>query len=61
MEWMQLAPKALWNLVKSELKSYWDWDLTTDSIDATVEKYQVQKVSILRSFCQRAGIQVSVI
>lgn len=58
MEWMQLAPKALWNLVKSELKSYWDWDLTTDSIDATVEKYQVQKVSILRSFCQRAGIQI---
>jgi len=58
MEWMQLTPKALWNLVKAELKSYWDWELGTDSIDATVEKYQVQKVSLLRAFCQRAGIQI---
>lgn len=58
MEWMQLTPKALWNLIKAEMKSYWDWDLTTDSIDTTVEKYQVQKVSMLRAFCQRAGIQI---
>lgn len=37
-EWMLMTPKTFWSMLKAELKAYWDWDLTTDSVDATVEK-----------------------
>ncbi|RZF45304.1 hypothetical protein LSTR_LSTR011120 [Laodelphax striatellus] len=48
-EWMNLTPKSLFSQLKSELKAYYDWDLTTDSIDATVEMYSLQKISLLRN------------
>lgn len=53
-----MTPKALWSALKCELKSYWDWDLEADGIDAAVEKYMFQRVSVLRAFCQRTGVQV---
>ncbi len=59
-EWTHLTPKTLWSLLKAELKAYWDWELETDGIDTTVEKYQIHKVTVLRAFCQRTGIQVGV-
>jgi len=45
-------------MLKTELSSYWDWELAADGVDAAVEKYMGQKVSLLRAFCQRTGIQV---
>ncbi|XP_039292453.1 clustered mitochondria protein homolog isoform X2 [Nilaparvata lugens] len=57
-EWMSLTPKSLFSQLKSELKAYYDWDLTTDSIDATVEMYSLQKISLLRSFCMKTGVQI---
>ena len=30
----------------------------SDSIDTACEKYKFQKISLLRSFCQRVGIQI---
>jgi hypothetical protein len=30
----------------------------SDSIDSAVEKYGIQKVSLLRSFCQCVGVQI---
>merc|ERR1719495_2279892 len=33
VEWASLTPKALWAQVKNECKSYYDWDLSMDSID----------------------------
>lgn len=58
-DWVHMTPKSLWSLLKAELSSYWDWDLTADGIDAAIEKYMGQKVSLLRAFCQRTGIQVT--
>ena len=53
-----MTPKSLWSMLKTELSSYWDWELAVDGVDAAVEKYMGQKVSLLRAFCQRTGIQV---
>ena len=30
----------------------------SDSIDTACDKYKFQKISLLRSFCQRVGIQI---
>ena len=30
----------------------------SDSIDAAIEKYGLQRVSLLRAFCQKVGIQI---
>ena len=57
-EWASLTPKSLWNQIKNELSSYYDWKLPTDSIDSTVEKYNIQKISLLRSFCLSCGVQI---
>ena len=57
-EWIHLTPKTLWTQLKLELLNYWDFDLTVDGVDAAIEKYMGQKVSLLRAFCQRTGIQV---
>ena len=46
-------------MLKAELSSYWDWELAADGVDAAVDKYMGQKVSLLRAFCQRTGIQVT--
>lgn len=57
-EWIHLTPKTLWTQLKLELLNYWDFDLTVDGVDAAIEKYMGQKVSLLRAFCQRTGIQL---
>ncbi|KAB7494599.1 Clustered mitochondria-like protein [Armadillidium nasatum] len=57
-DWQSLSPKSLWSQIKSNVKSYFDWNMKTDSIDVTTEKYGLQKVSLLRSFCLKCGLQV---
>lgn len=57
-DWTNLTPKSLWGDLESELKSYYDWDLKVDGVDVAVEMYKVQKVSLLRSFCLKTGIQI---
>lgn len=57
-EWANLTPKSLWSQLRSELKSYYDWDLSVDSIDSCLETYNLQKISLLRSFCIKTGVQI---
>ncbi|KAF2351823.1 Clustered mitochondria protein [Trinorchestia longiramus] len=57
-EWSSLTPRSLWQQIKQECKAYFGFELTTDSIDACVEKYGLQKISLLRSVCLRCGIQL---
>lgn len=57
-EWAILTPRSLWNQLKQELKSYYDWDLNVDNIDSCIELYNLQKISLLRSFCVKSGIQI---
>lgn len=57
-EWANLTSKSLWSQIKSELKSYFDYDLLSHDIESTIEMYALQKVSLLRSFCLKTGLQV---
>ncbi|KAF6204441.1 hypothetical protein GE061_002782 [Apolygus lucorum] len=57
-EWANLTPKSLWSQLKSELKAYYDWELKADNVDAAMEMYCLQKISLLRSFCLKTGIQI---
>lgn len=57
-EWANLTPKSLWSQLKQELKSYFDYELSTNDIDATTETYCLQKISLLRGFCLKTSIQI---
>lgn len=58
LEWAQLTQKSLWQQIRRELKVYWDWDLACDNLDAVVETYKLQKISLLRAFCVKVGLQI---
>ncbi|CAH2096174.1 unnamed protein product [Euphydryas editha] len=57
-DWQNLTPKALFAQIKQELKAYWGYELTADSMDAVIEKHSLQKISLLRSFALKVGLQV---
>ncbi|XP_054268542.1 clustered mitochondria protein homolog isoform X2 [Macrosteles quadrilineatus] len=57
-EWANLTPKSLFQQIRGELKAYYDWDLPTDTMDTTLEHFSLQKISLLRSFCLKTGIQI---
>ncbi|XP_058837912.1 clustered mitochondria protein homolog [Topomyia yanbarensis] len=61
-DWQQLTPKSLWTQIQQELKSYWDYDLlpvnSHDSSDPIVAHYRLQKISLLRAFCLKTGVQI---
>lgn len=57
-DWTQLTSRLLWQQIRKEAKSYWDFDLEGDSIDQIVQKYSLQRTSILRAFCLKVGIQI---
>ncbi|XP_060521182.1 clustered mitochondria protein homolog [Cylas formicarius] len=57
-EWANLTPKLLWAQLKSELKAYYDYDLSTVDIESTIDHYSLQKVSLLRGFCLKTGVQI---
>merc|ERR1712142_726870 len=58
VERANLTPKSLWAQIKAEAKSYFDWNLTADGIDAFVEMINLNKITLLRSFCQKTGVQI---
>lgn len=61
-EWQLLTPKSLWSQIEKELKSYWDYELLPagahDSADPVVSHYRLQKISLLRAFCLKTGVQI---
>ncbi|XP_034943486.1 clustered mitochondria protein homolog [Chelonus insularis] len=59
VEWASLTPKSLWQQIKADLKSYYDWETPTpESLDATIDHFNLQKISLLRGFCIKTGIQI---
>ena len=58
VEWANLTPKTLWQQIKTEAKSYFDWNLGVDNIDSFVEMTKLTKLNLMRSFCQKTGVQV---
>lgn len=59
VEWASLTPKTLWGQIKADLKAYYDWETpASESLDSTIEHYHLQKISLLRGFCIKTGIQI---
>lgn len=57
-EWATLSPRALWQQIRQELRAYYDYELQADGVETAVEQYGLQKVSLLRSFCVKTGLQI---
>ncbi|CAB3380510.1 Hypothetical predicted protein [Cloeon dipterum] len=58
LEWTTMTPRSVWNQLKTEMKQYYDWDMPCDSVEQAVERFSLQKISLLRSFCMKTGIQI---
>ncbi|CAK1580275.1 unnamed protein product [Parnassius mnemosyne] len=57
-DWHHLTPKALFTQIKHELKSYWGYELNAENMDVVIEKHGLQKISLLRSFALKVGLQI---
>ncbi|XP_045465212.1 clustered mitochondria protein homolog [Harmonia axyridis] len=57
-EWANFTSKSLWNQIKQEVKSYYDFDLACSDIESALEQYSLQKISLLRGFCIKTGLQI---
>uniref|UniRef100_A0AAG5DLN9 Clustered mitochondria protein homolog n=1 Tax=Anopheles atroparvus TaxID=41427 RepID=A0AAG5DLN9_ANOAO len=70
-EWQTLTSKVLWGQIRQELKSYWGFELTVpatdgkaatapviDSIEPLIGAFKLQKISVLRAFCLKVGVQI---
>ncbi|XP_072164554.1 clustered mitochondria protein homolog [Diadema setosum] len=56
--WTSLTPSDLWSNIKAESKEYFHYKLKCDSIDSALERYDLQKMTLLREFCSKIGIQL---
>ncbi|KAL7737908.1 hypothetical protein ACLKA6_006281 [Drosophila palustris] len=57
-DWTLMTPRSLWQQIRKEAKTYWNWDLDCDSIETAASKYGLLRISLLRAFCLKVGIQV---
>ncbi|XP_052075610.1 clustered mitochondria protein homolog [Mytilus californianus] len=57
-EWVNDTPKTVWKKVADEVQDYFQYTLDCDSIDSALERYNLQRVSLLRQFCLKVGIQI---
>nr|XP_006816525.1 PREDICTED: LOW QUALITY PROTEIN: clustered mitochondria protein homolog [Saccoglossus kowalevskii] len=58
MAWTTLTPAEMWTNIKAEAKEYYMYEMQCESVDAVVEKYHIQKISLLREICLKVGIQI---
>ncbi|KAG8455747.1 hypothetical protein GDO86_001803 [Hymenochirus boettgeri] len=56
--WTSMTPSDLWKQINEKAKDSFDFTLLCDSVDQLVEKFKLQKVSLLREFCTKCGIQI---
>uniref|UniRef100_A0A8C5LQ89 Clustered mitochondria protein homolog n=1 Tax=Leptobrachium leishanense TaxID=445787 RepID=A0A8C5LQ89_9ANUR len=56
--WTTMTPVDLWKQIVQKTKEGFDFALPCESVDQLVEKYNLQKVSLLREFCLKMGIQI---
>ncbi|CAH2295223.1 clustered mitochondria homolog [Pelobates cultripes] len=56
--WTTMTPADLWKQIVQKTKESFDFTLPCDSVDQLVENFHLQKVSLLREFCVKTGIQI---
>lgn len=58
LDWTTITPKTLFDLLKKECESYFDFKLEGDCLDVCFSRYDVARMALLRSFASRTGIQL---
>ncbi|MEE6504545.1 hypothetical protein FKM82_005231 [Ascaphus truei] len=56
--WASMTPADLWKHIHQTARDSFDFTLPCDSMEQLIEKFNLQKVSLLREFCMTTGIQV---
>ncbi|XP_023132674.1 clustered mitochondria protein homolog isoform X2 [Amphiprion ocellaris] len=56
--WASLTPSELWKNIASEAQSYYHFTVQCESVDQVVEKYGLQKITLLREISIKTGIQI---
>uniref|UniRef100_A0A1A8CJC1 Clustered mitochondria protein homolog n=1 Tax=Nothobranchius kadleci TaxID=1051664 RepID=A0A1A8CJC1_NOTKA len=56
--WASLTPSELWKNIASEAQSYYHFTLQCENVDQVVEKYGLQKTTLLREISIKTGIQI---
>ncbi|XP_065137141.1 clustered mitochondria protein homolog isoform X2 [Paramisgurnus dabryanus] len=56
--WASLTPSELWKNIASEAQSYYQFGLQCESVDQAVEKYGLQKITLMREISIKTGIQI---
>uniref|UniRef100_A0A674NGJ5 Clustered mitochondria protein homolog n=1 Tax=Takifugu rubripes TaxID=31033 RepID=A0A674NGJ5_TAKRU len=56
--WASLTPNELWKNIASEAQSYYHFTIQCESVDQVVEKYGLQKITLLREISVKTGIQI---
>ncbi|XP_019741401.1 clustered mitochondria protein homolog isoform X1 [Hippocampus comes] len=56
--WASLTPSELWKNIASEARSYYHFIIQCENVDQVVEKYGVQKITLLREISVKTGIQI---
>ncbi|GAB1604633.1 clustered mitochondria protein homolog [Argonauta hians] len=57
-EWLHENPRSLWKRIVNDVHDYYHFTLESDSVDSLIEKYGIQKISLLRAICRKCGIQI---
>ncbi|XP_047247656.1 clustered mitochondria protein homolog isoform X3 [Girardinichthys multiradiatus] len=56
--WASLTPSELWKNIAAEAQSYYYFKIQCESADQVVEKYGLQKITLLREISVKTGIQI---
>ncbi|XP_073438771.1 clustered mitochondria protein homolog [Dendrobates tinctorius] len=56
--WTSMTPTDLWKQIQHNAKDSFDFTIPCDSVEQLVEKFTLQKVTLLREFCMKTGVQV---
>ncbi|KAF7489179.1 Clustered mitochondria -like protein [Sarcoptes scabiei] len=59
-DWLTLTPKSFWSQLRNEMDTYYGWQPSKEieSVEALLNRYSIQKISMLRIVCIRTGIQI---
>ncbi|CAJ0960696.1 unnamed protein product [Ranitomeya imitator] len=55
--WASMTPTDLWKQIQHSAKDSFDFTISCDSVEQLVEKFTLQKVTLLREFCMKTGVQ----
>lgn len=56
--WASFMPRGLWQRLTTEMQKYYGFTLEAEGVNAALQRYKLQKVTLLRTFCLRCGVQV---